>query len=178
MKLHPVTAASAYFSDICQLYESAFPPDERRDLERQKALFARSEYRLFAAVDGGELVGLLSLWEFSDFVFMEHLAVDEKLRGKGIGTFIMNEYMKACGKRILLEVEPPRTRVQKKRVAFYQKLGFVLNPYPYIQPPYGPEKNPVPMFIMSHPAALDESGFSDARRKIHAVVYGLKKPLE
>jgi len=178
MRLERITGAdSVLFNGLWRLYESAFPPDERRDLEKQKALFARRGYRLFAAVDGSEMVGLLSLWEFGDFVFMEHLAVREELRGKGVGAAILREYLKGGKGKILLEVEPPRTAVQKKRVAFYQKLGFVLNQYPYIQPPYGPEKKPVPMLIMSHPDEIGEAEFTEARRKIHTVVYGLENPL-
>lgn len=178
MKLQPVAGTgSPYFGDFWRLYESAFPPDERRDLERQKALFARKEYSLFAAIDGG-FVGFISLWEFADFVFMEHLAVEAKLRGKGIGTAIMKEYMGKCRKKAILEVEPPKTAAQKKRVSFYRQLGFALNGHPYVQPPYGPGKKPVRMLLMSHPSPISGAEFAEARGKIHTLVYGLAKPLE
>jgi len=169
---------SPHFAALWELYKSAFPPDERRDLEKQKALFGRAEYRLFTAVDEGEMVGLLSLWEFGDFVFIEHLAVKEESRGRGAGTAIVEGYLAGRKRRVLLEVEPPRTAIQKKRISFYQKLGFILNTYDYIQPPYGPGKKPVPLLLMSYPEAISETGFAEARRKIHTSVYGLEKPLE
>lgn len=186
MKLERIgDAGSPRFRELWELYESAFPPDERRDIGRQKALFSRPEYRLFAAVDGrsgapgggAAVTGLLSLWEFGDFVFMEHLAVKEKMRGKGAGTAILKEYLAGCRVPVLLEVERPQSGIQKKRVAFYQKLGFRLNPWDYIQPPYAPAKKPVPMFLMSLPEAMGEGEFAAYRKRIHAAVYGLEKPL-
>jgi ribosomal protein S18 acetylase RimI-like enzyme len=178
MELVRVGADSPFFHDLWALYESAFPSDERRDLERQKALFKRPEYRLFAALAGkDEPVGLLSLWEFEGFVFMEHLAVKEKLRGKGVGTAIIGLYMSSCRKNVILEVEKPGTEVQKKRVAFYERLGFKRNAHSYTQPSYGPGKKPVSMLLMSYPGTISEKEYPMLRKDIHTIVYGLKEPL-
>lgn len=169
---------SAHFRELWELYESAFPPDERRDPERQKATFKRAEYAMLAAVDEkNALVGLLSAWEFEGFVFMEHLAVKGHLRGKGFGTEIIKAYMSNCRKNVVLEVEKPGTDVQKRRIAFYERLGFKRNMHGYIQPPYGPGKKQVPMLLMSYPGTISEKEFPLLRKDIHLVVYGLKEPL-
>ncbi|MDD5340622.1 MAG: GNAT family N-acetyltransferase [Candidatus ainarchaeum sp.] len=178
MKLERVDAGSEHFRGVWELYESAFPPDERRDLGRQNALFKRPEYLLFAALDEKNTVaGFLSLWEFGGFVFMEHLAVQGHMRGKGFGTEIIKAYMSGCKKNVVLEVERPGTEIQKRRIAFYERLGFKLNHHDYIQPPYGPGKNPVPMRLMSYPGTISEKEFPLLRKDIHLVVYGLKEPL-
>lgn len=177
MELAPVRADSPFFPAVWELYESAFPPDERRSLERQMAIFKRPEYRLFAAVENGAVLGFLSLWEFAGFVFMEHLAVQERLRGKGIGAGILGLYMSGCRKNVVLEVEVPESEIQKRRVAFYVRLGFRPNRHRYTQPPYGPGKKPVPMLLMSYPGAISEKEFPLLRRDIHLSVYGLMEPL-
>lgn len=169
---------SEHFREVWALYESAFPSDERRDGERQKATFKRPEYVMLAALDEkNALVGLLSVWEFGGFVFMEHLAVKGHLRGKGFGSEILRRYMSGCSKNVVLEVELPGTDVQKRRIAFYERLGFKLNRHDYVQPSYGPGKNPVPMLLMSYPGTISEREFPLLRKDIHAVVYGLKEPL-
>jgi GNAT superfamily N-acetyltransferase len=179
MKLVRVDAGSEHFRGVWGLYESAFPPDERRGLGRQNALFKRPEYAMLAALDEKNgLVGLLSVWEFQGFVFMEHLAVQGHMRGKGFGTEIINAYMSNCRKSVVLEVERPVTDLQKRRIAFFERLGFKLNQHDYIQPPYGPGKNPVPMRLMSYPGTISEKEFPLLRKDIHLVVYGLKEPLE
>lgn len=178
MDLVRIGAVSPYFHEAWELYESAFPPDERRDLGRQRGLFRRQEYRLFAALDGKSgFVGFLSLWEFTGFVFMEHLAIKGHLRGKGFGTEVLRRYMSNCRKSVVLEVEKPVTDVQKKRIAFYEKLGFRRNTYDYTQPSYGPGKKPVSMLLMSYPGTIGEKEYPVLRKDIHTIVYGLKEPL-
>ncbi len=178
MKLVRVDAGSEHFRDLWELYESAFPPDERRDPERQNALFKRPEYAMLAALDEKNvLVGLLSLWEFEGFVFLEHLAVGGHLRGRGVGTEIISTYMSSCRKNVVLEVERPETEIQKKRIAFFERLGFKRNTHGYIQPSYGPGKKPVHMLLMSYPGTISEKEFPMLRKDIHAVVYGMKEPL-
>ena len=178
MELVRVDAGSPFFRELWALYESAFPPDERRDMQGQKGIFKRDGYAMFAALDAKNgFVGLLDTWEFAGFVFMEHLAVREQLRGKGIGTQILRRYMSACSKKVVMEVEKPQTEVQKKRVAFYERLGFKSNTHAYIQPPYGPGKKPVPMLLMSYPGTISAEEYPLLRRDIHTVVYGLKEPL-
>jgi ribosomal protein S18 acetylase RimI-like enzyme len=179
MELERIGPDSRLFPAFWELYESAFPPDERRDAKRQEALFKRPEYRLFAAFDEKSrgLSGFLSLWEFAGFVFMEHLAVQAPLRGKGMGAEILRRYMSGCSKSVVLEVERPESEIQKRRVAFYERLGFRLNRHDYVQPPYGPGKRPVPMLLMSYPRAISEKEFPLLREHIHLIVYGLKEPL-
>jgi GNAT superfamily N-acetyltransferase len=178
MELMRVDAGSEHFRELWELYESAFPPDERRDREMQDALFRKKEYAMFAALDEkNAFVGLLAVWEFGEFVFMEHMAVKEQLRGKGFGTEIIRTYLSHCRKNVVHEVEPPDNEIRKRRVRFFERLGFRLNAHDYIQPSYGPGKDPMPMLLMSYPLAISEKDYPLLRRDIHAVVYGRNEPL-
>jgi GNAT superfamily N-acetyltransferase len=180
MKLERVSGTgSPFFREVWELYESAFPPDERRDGKRQAELFKRPEYALLAALNekSGAFAGFLSLWEFGGFVFIEHMAVKEPLRGSGVGTEILKSFLSSCPKNVVLETERPQSEIQKRRIAFYERLGFKLNRHDYTQPSYGQGKSPVPMFLMSYPGHIGEKEFPFLMKDIHAVVYGLKEPL-
>lgn len=75
---------------------------------------------------------------------------------------------------IILEVEPPITPVQKKRIEFYRGLGFYFNPYEYYQPPLSEDKNVVHLFLMSYPEPLDPTTFSLYKKILYNEVYKVK----
>ncbi len=126
--------------------------------------------------DSGSVVGFLSSWELEGFTFIEHFAVRADRRGRGIGKEMLAHFLEGR-ENIVLEVEPPGGDIQNRRIAFYKRLGFVLNPYDYIQPPYGESKKPVHLLLMSRPGALDRDGFAKARAELHLGVYGLRSPM-
>ena len=168
---------SQEFKDAWEIYESSFPSDERRTLKLQKELIKNNQYNFFIVTKNNVLVAIITDWNFEDFLFVEHLAVKEDLRGKGIGTELLKEYISKNKQKIVLEVERPETEIATKRIKFYEKIGFNLNDFDYIQPAYGKEKNPVPMLLMTYPEKITDSEFSTIREKLHIVVYELQKPL-
>jgi len=137
---------SQEFKEAWKIYESSFPSDERRTLELQKELIKNKQYNFFIVTKDKVLVAIITDWNFGDFLFVEHLAVKEDLKGKGIGTKLLKEYLSKNKQKIVLEVERPETEIATKRIKFYEKIGFNLNDSDYIQPPYGKDKNPVPCF--------------------------------
>jgi len=168
---------SEEFKEAWEIYESSFPSDERRTLDLQKKLIKNKQYNFFIVLKDKILVAIITDWDFEDFLFVEHLAVKKDLRGKGVGTELLREYISNNKQKIVLEVERPCTEIATKRIKFYQKIGFKLNNFDYIQPPYGKDKNPVPMFLMTYPEKINESEFSSIRKKLHIIVYGLEKPI-
>ncbi|MBU1975243.1 MAG: GNAT family N-acetyltransferase [Nanoarchaeota archaeon] len=165
------------FKEAWEIYRSSFPDDERRTLELQRELIKSKQYNFFMVTKDEVLVAIISDWDFGDFLFVEHLAVKEGLRGKGIGIELLKEYLSKNKRKIILEVERPETEIATKRIKFYEKIGFKLNDFDYIQPYYGKGKNPVPMFLMTYPKKISESEFSTIREELHIIVYGLEKPL-
>lgn len=168
---------SQEFKEAWRVYESSFPSDERRALGLQKELFKNKLYNFFIVLKDKVLVAIIADWDFEDFLFVEHIAVKKIFRGKGIGTELFKEYISKNKRKIVLEVEKPETEIAAKRIKFYEKMGFKLNNFGYIQPPYGKDKNPVPLFLMTYPEKINESEFSSIRVKLHSVVYGLGKPM-
>jgi ribosomal protein S18 acetylase RimI-like enzyme len=174
-KIHDLS--SEEFKQAWKIYEYSFPEDERRDLTEQKKLMQNRKYSFFVAEKGGEVLGILTSWNFNDFEFIEHLAISSEMRGRGYGTELLKLFLARTELSVFLEVEMPETEIAIKRIRFYERIGFRLNKYDYIQPPYGEGKKPVPMFIMSYPKLIGKDEFSDIREKLHIQVYGLSEPL-
>ena len=71
------------------------------------------------------------------------------MRGSGYGTDIIKHFFSESN-NIILEVElPGSNEMADKRISFYEKNGFKSLPdIPYIQPPYSPELESLPMMLM------------------------------
>lgn len=169
---------SKEFSKIWEIYQEAFPEDERRNIEKQEEILNKTKYKFLAITKNEEPVALLGDWKFNTFFFVEHIAVDKTRRGEGIGTSIFQNYLKDKNQIIVLEVERPTDKESERRIKFYEQLGFKLNKYNYIQPPYGAEKNPVPMYIMSYPREINLDEYKQIRKEIHLEVYNMKKVIK
>lgn len=156
--------------EIWNIYEYSFPENERRDLESHKQIMNNPLYHLVPLKNQDRIIGFIAYWDLDDFVFIEHLAIKRGLRGKGYGSKTINK-MTSLFPKIILEVEEPETEEARKRIRFYQKHGFYLNSYPYLQPPYKPQDAPVPLLLMSFPSKMDELEFCKAREIMYTKVY-------
>lgn len=163
------------FKQVFDLMVEAFPVDERRTFDEQKALLSNSIFEIFVCKDGenGEIKGFISMYRFDDFCFVEHFAVDGKYRNMGLGHEILQELKMRSG-RILLEVEPPTTEQAKRRIAFYERNGFYLNECAYTQPPISAHTKPIPLMLMTTGAALDGDEFYSAKSTLYKHVYNVE----
>lgn len=167
--------------DICEfdkmysIMESSFPDDEYRPKEEQIKLLENENYNVLV-VKGttGNIVGFIAVWNFEEFLFIEHFAVDKNSRNQGLGGVILKALNDMTNKMMCLEVEPPQSAITKRRVEFYKRNGFYLNEYPYIQPPISKGKNPVPLMIMTSGDKVDDKKFKIIKECIYKNVYKLK----
>ena len=164
---------SECFEEFFSLLEKSFPTDEYREREGQLALFSREEYRLLCCCKENELSAFFSLWEFGDFCFLEHFAVDPKLRGQGLGTKLLEDLAAYTEKPIILEVEMPDTEQAKRRIGFYRRNGFFTNEYPYAQPAYSKDKKALPMILMSKGRTVNRMELEKIKGKVYSAVYGI-----
>lgn len=162
------------FDQVFSIMERSFPTDEYRTYEEQKRLLSESAYHIYVADDPSEqkqIAAFLAIWQFDDFVFVEHFATDPSVRGQGIGTAILREAARTFSKQICLEVELPETELAKKRIAFYERNGFCLHAYPYVQPAMSRGKQPLPLQIMTFGGAFSRDRFEIVRNKLYQSVY-------
>lgn len=161
-----------YFSRVFEILEYSFPKSERRDQNEHFAEFNRHTFRSMV-LDNGTVLGFMNFWELHGFIYLEHFAVAKELRGQGLGAYLMDELKKISGARpLILEAEPPeQSDIAARRVRFYERLGFVLNGYKYLQPPYSGSEQPLPLSIMSFPNALSRTEFLQIRNELYRGAY-------
>ena len=56
--------------------------------------------------------------------------------------------------RVILEIDPPVDDISIRRLHFYERLGFVANPYRYIHPSFRKPFTPHRLVLMSYPGAI------------------------
>ena len=159
------------FEDVFKIMQDSFPNDEYRFKDEQKALFGIENYAVYLAKDGAKTIAFLAVWEFLDFIFLEHFAVDKSYRGKGIGSEMLTNLASIYDKPICLEVELPDNQIAINRIEFYKKNGYFYNEYEYYQPPISRGKNPVPLRIVSYKKPLDKLEFVAVKDTLYKLVY-------
>lgn len=162
--LHPL------FKQAWELYEAAFPPDERRHLESQRKIMTRPTYHFEVITHEHDFIGILLWWKFKDMRYIEHLSTLPDLRGQGHGQRILETFVAESDTPVWLEVEHPTDDIKTRRIGFYQRVGFVTNNHPYMQPPYSDESSPVPLMIMTYPEAVAEPAVRCFCTKYHPLL--------
>lgn len=160
-----------------ELYESAFPIDERRDFADVESLMGddASHFHVCYFEENNKFSGFLTYWEWDDMRYFEHFAVDPLLRGGGLGAGYLKKVVEMKTTPVILEVEPPVDEIAKRRVGFYQRNGFRLwNELYYLQPSYGEGRNPMKLKLMTF-GEIDFTGEDDDKiLRIKREVYGCK----
>lgn len=165
------------FEEAYSILEASFPESERRVYTGQKALLAHPNYRLCGECDeSGRVTAVLAAWEFPDFCFVEHLATRPDQRGSGLGGELMSAYLRECRRLVVLEVELPNGPLEQRRIGFYERLGFRMNPFAYTQPPLREWQEDLPLRIMSYPDPLEQRDFLHIREVLYRQVYRISWP--
>ena len=157
------------------LMEEAFPPVERRTAADQAALWEDERYGVLGWKDDeGVLLAFLAHWRLEGFWFVEHIAVSSSLRNQGMGGRMMSRFLEECslaGVPAVLEVEEPKNEMARRRIGFYQRLGFyAFEEYSYRQPPLQEGLPWIPLILMAsgeRGALLPE----DLERELYTKVY-------
>lgn len=170
--LTPVTPTNAEneLATVKELYETAFPPNERREFGSIPSMLNSEAMRFCIYKDGATVAGLVCYWILNRVAFVEHIAVFPHLRGQQYGQKIMAELLNIVQHPLLLEVEKPCDTESIRRVRFYNRCGLELLDKEYQQPSYDGIKPPVAMALMSN-VRWNETDIDDAIREICQRVY-------
>ncbi|MDD3570566.1 MAG: GNAT family N-acetyltransferase [Lachnospiraceae bacterium] len=170
MKL--VSVGVSDFDIVFQIMDKAFPNTEMRTYEGQKKLFDIPNYSVLM---NEEKTAFIAQWDFKKAVYIEHFAVSDSLRGNGIGKEMLEEFLNTTNGRVFLEAEPPEGEMAKRRIGFYERIGFVLNQYYYLQPSYRNNEQPIELKIMTHGRGIDEKQFEELKKLLYSHVYNFKE---
>lgn len=169
---------SEEYKESLEIYLEAFPPEERREKIQQSRLLRNKNYCFYSILDKSKVIGILGIWRFKSFIFIEHIAVNKKIRSKGYGRIVLKKIFSSTKKIIVGEVEKPgMSKMADRRINFFKSLGLKVNNYKYIQPPYDKTKKPVELLIVTYPRLITKREFENIRDKIHLQAYKIKNPL-
>ena len=145
MEWHRVQSTNdAAYEPMMRVFMESFPESERRPREWFDRLVEGEQRFYCLAYGNGD--AMLCYWRLMmerdgvlmPFVYVEYLAVRKELRGGGVGTQVMGEFLRRMNDvPVVLEVELPVCGLTRKRVDFYERLGLKLMPDYYEQPSYG-----------------------------------------
>ena len=160
------------FNKIYSIMEYSFPESERRSRKDQCALMDDERYKIiYKRGNDGEICAFIAYWQLENAVFAEHFAVASTMRGAGLGGAFLDEFLSSCGGEDVLEVERPENDIAVRRIAFYERHGFVLNTFDYVQPPLGEGRSPAPLYLMSRGERLTKEKFEYIRSCIYRTAY-------
>lgn len=159
------------FDAVFPLLEEAFPITELRTEAGQRSLLQEEQYRLYGVKKGGRFAAVLAVWDFLDFVYIEHFAVKKEERSGGFGGLVLDAFAAEMKKPLVLEVEEPTDALTRRRIGFYQRHGLVYNPYFYLQPPLREGNQPLPLKLMTKPNGISEDTFRRYQKELYRVVY-------
>ena len=155
------------FPAIWQILSESFPPEERRTKEGQRQLLEETAaYQVYGCHEKEELQAILASWKFDEFIFIEHFAVRQSIRGGGLGGRMLQAFLSECDRPVLLEVEPPEEEIKARRMR-----AICSGCCSALQPAMQPGCEAIPLLIMTHPKTFSESGLNQMRDTLYREVY-------
>ena len=159
MKLQRLTMEdTALLEAALELYESSFPPEERRDRSETERALGKDEYKFSVLTEDGKLLGIMLYWTVDELIYLEHFAILPSLRNKGVGTKAL-ELLKLQGKTVILEIEPPVDELTTRRYGFYKRNGFVMTSHYHIQAKYHLGDPDLELKILSYPEEISREEY-------------------
>ena len=157
---------------VKSLYMISFPEDERRPWENiEEMIINQSPYfKINVATDENDnFIGFMTTWQLPDTLYVEHFAVEQNLRGKGLGAEFFHSVTDGA-ENVVLEVELPHSgEMADRRISFYERNGLkAMKDFPYFQPPYRDDLQQVPMMLMTKKTIEDPKFFV---LMLHTLVY-------
>lgn len=147
-----------YFKEAMEIYKSSFPIFEQRTLKSQTDVLENKQYYCSVICENDELIGILFYWEYDKYRYIEHLAISKELRGKNYGSKILEKFCQS-NKNTILEIDIPIDDISIKRLNFYSKLGFKIQNFEHIHPPYRKEYEGHSLKVMSYNKDLSEEEY-------------------
>lgn len=168
-------ATDVVLEAIEKTYTESFPYEERRDFSLIRQLLRKEpDFAIIAFYKEDAYVGFINYWKLEGFYYVEHFAIDPSARNGGIGKEVMSNLLNQLQAPVVLEVELPTDELSRRRIGFYERLGFSFDPTPYQQPPYRPGEDWVDLRLMAYGDIDLQKDFERVRKVIHQKVYGVK----
>ena len=151
------------FDRFYQILSNNFPTKEIKEYNYMKDTFYAGLYQVLTLKDNDQIVGIMS--------FCQH----DSLKGKGMGSEMLQYFINLDDKMVILEVEHPEDEQSKRRIAFYQRNGLYLNDqFEYFVPPVRNLKHRLYFHLMSSKRKINNIEFEKYYPQILKMVYGIE----
>lgn len=176
IRLQPIrTSDVQHYQFMENLLINAFPPEEYRSLEELRNYTDHTDnFHNNLILDGNTPIGFITYWDFNNFYYVEHFAIDPNQRNGGYGKSVLEHLSENLHRPIVLEVEMPVEEMAQRRINFYKRQGFTLWEKEYQQPPYKPGDPFLPMYLMVKGDLQCDRDFEEVKRRIHKEVYNVQ----
>jgi len=165
------------YGEIYNLMTISFPKEEIRTYENGLKQLSAPNYRILVFKNNNdEIAGFIAQWDLGSVIFIEHFAVKKEFRGSGIGSEMLKAYLNNANKLVVLEVEDNEMEIGKRRIGFYQRMGFYLSDFGYLQPILrGDGKKEIPLKLMSFPEELSKQAFFEFKTDVFTKIYKINR---
>lgn len=168
------TADKSLYNYMESVITASFPTEEYRPLEELR-LYTDNKPHFYNNIifHHDTPIGCITYWHFGKFYYVEHFAIDPARRNGGHGRDALNHLYQILQAPIVLEVETPENEIAQRRINFYKRQGFVLWDKPYLQPPYRPGNEYLPLLLMVHGDLECDKDFQTVKEHIYREVYNV-----
>ena len=160
---------NGYWSDMWNIYTNSFPIFEQRAIESQIEALKDDRYNCVVICEENLVVGILLYWEFGKYKYIEHLAISSELRGRSYGSKILEIFCRD-NSTIILEIDPPIDVIGIKRLKFYSNIGFVLQEFNHVHPPYRKGYEGHSLKVMCYNKVLEEYEYEEYNKFLKDVI--------
>ena len=118
------------YNKLKELYQKAFPKDERLPLWILKIKSKRKSEFFYSIYDEEKFIGLIYLINNDNITYVLYLAIDSNNRGKGYGSIVLDKIKEESGQESVVlcieEIDSNADNYEQriKRKKFYEKNGF------------------------------------------------------
>ena len=170
-KIRLTSTYDAYFTQAWELYQDAFPINERKLLEAQTIVMSNPMYHYDIFVVDNKLIGFLLWWDLDSVRYIDHFATVKEQRNKGYGKSILENFMSLNDKPVLLEVELPDSSMNKRRIKFYERVGLKLNKHEYHLPVFNEGEPSLQLLLMTYPHLISKDDVAQFVKTCHPIIF-------
>lgn len=172
MKITRITSTDdKLFSAVWDIYLTSFPLCEQRTLDHQQTALRSELYHLDCYTEDDKIIGFLGYWDFPDYLYIEHFAINSDFRNGGYGSRILRSLLESTDKPVIIEIDPQIDEISIRRLHFYERLGFKMTPFVHPLHKYQPhDHEDMNLTILTYPEAIPEELYKQYNNHMHTVV--------
>jgi len=163
--------AHPLYAEAINLYKISFPLHEQREEASQVEILTNPFYHFDVVCDHDKFIGEILYWDIEEFRYIEHFCILPSMRNHQYGQKILTALKDNTP--LILEIDPPVDTISCRRKEFYERCGFVENPYAHTHPPYHKNNIDHELVVMSSPKVLTPEEYGIFSQRLQSMVMAI-----